>query len=47
VQYTLIIGDEETRSGQFLLKEMTTGEQVSVTRELLFSRFTTTTDHGI
>ncbi|MBK7927514.1 MAG: histidine--tRNA ligase [Bryobacterales bacterium] len=46
-RYTLIIGDEETRSGQFLLKEMTTGEQVSVTRELLFSRFTTTTDHGI
>lgn len=46
-RYTLIIGDEETRSGQFLLKEMATGEQVSVTRELLFARFTTATDHGI
>ena len=32
---TLILGEEELRTGSFLLKDMATGEQLSVTEQTL------------
>jgi histidyl-tRNA synthetase len=46
-RYTLIVGEQEMQSGQFLLKEMATGEQVSVSRPTLLSQFSSKTQHGI
>jgi histidyl-tRNA synthetase len=38
-QQTLIVGDNEITSGAYALKNMTSGEQTSVTREDLLTRF--------
>jgi histidyl-tRNA synthetase len=46
-RYTLIVGEQEMQSGQFLLKEMATGDQTSVSRPTLLSQFSSNTKHGI
>lgn len=46
-RYTLIVGDDEVRTGQFLLKDMSTGSQELVSRQHLLSKFSTATEHGI
>jgi len=38
-QYALIFGDDELASGTFQWKNMTTGEQVALSRDLLLERF--------
>jgi histidyl-tRNA synthetase len=38
-QQTLIVGDNEIASGAYALKNMTSGEQTSVSREDLLNRF--------
>ncbi|HVX65487.1 MAG TPA: histidine--tRNA ligase [Bryobacteraceae bacterium] len=40
-RYTLIVGEDEIKAGRYALKNMTTGEQQSVTREELFERLAT------
>jgi histidyl-tRNA synthetase len=37
-RYTLIVGDNEINAGMYSLKNMTTGEQVTVSREDLADR---------
>ena len=46
-RYTLIVGDDEVRSGQYLLKEMSTGSQELVSRQHLLSKLSIATEHGI
>jgi len=46
-RYTLIVGEQEMQSGQFLLKEMVTGVQKFVSRPMLLSHIATTNEHGI
>ncbi len=46
-RYTLIIGEQELHSEQYLLKEMESGAQRSVSLPELLSHFSTTTEHGI
>ena len=38
-QHTLIIGDNEIAAGAYALKNMTSGEQTTVSREDLLNRF--------
>jgi histidyl-tRNA synthetase len=40
-RYTLIVGEDEIKAGRYALKNMTTGEQQSVTREELIERLAT------
>jgi histidyl-tRNA synthetase len=37
-RYTLIVGDNEISAGTYALKNMTTGEQVTATRDELAGR---------
>lgn len=46
-RYTLMVGEQEMQSGQYLLKEMVTGDQRPVSRSELLSHFSSTTKHGI
>ena len=46
-RYTLIVGEQEMQSGQFLLKEMVTGVQKFVSRPMLLGHIATTNEHGI
>ncbi|MEP7361804.1 MAG: histidine--tRNA ligase [Acidobacteriota bacterium] len=46
-RYTLIIGEQEMQSGQYLLKEMASGGQQSVSRQMLLSHFSSKIEHGI
>lgn len=46
-RYTLIVGEQEIESGQFLLKEMGSGAQEAVSHAALLRHFSTTTEHGI
>lgn len=46
-RYTLIIGEQELHSEQYLLKEMESGAQRSISLPELLSHFSTTTEHGI
>ena len=42
-RYTLIIGEQEMHSGQYLLKEMATGVQKAVSQSALLDQFPKTT----
>jgi histidyl-tRNA synthetase len=39
VRYTLIVGENEMAAGRYALKDMSSGEQIEVTREDLIERF--------
>jgi len=45
-RYTLIVGEQETRSGQLLLKDMLTGDQKAISHPQLLGQFSTSTEHG-